>query len=191
MADQCPVVHPTQGAQCILSGVHAEHTAMVGQSFLAWPNADYVKPEPRKKWTPRPPRTSTKADAVLAQRAANEDAAQESSRWRTLLDQPSAPHNGTETSVEASEAIRSMTTSWRRKVFAVIADHHPDGITDEGIEQRLILKHQSASARRRELVLAGLIEPVGTAVNSSGARAQLWALTEEGQRALSEMSTSP
>jgi len=50
-----------------------------------------------------------------------------------------------------------------------------NGLTDEEIEHTLNLKHQTASARRRELVLGGLIHDSGqTRKTTSGREATVW-----------------
>ena len=180
----CEAVHPEYGAQCILGGGnHQSHLCRIEGMVvpIQWDNASYVAPAPKKKWTPPPPRAKSKEELREAQQAANHDAATESQRWAKLFGDH-AFDNGTETSAEAAELVKPASGSMRLRILAAIIEA-ASGITDEMLEHRLQMKHQTASARRRELVLAGMIEANGKVMNSSGAMAQTWVATEEGHRA--------
>ena len=69
-----------------------------------------------------------------------------------------------------------------KQVFNCIARSREGGRTDEQIENECFLTHQSASARRRELVLMGLVRPVtrldnGACIrrlNNTGHTAKVW-----------------
>lgn len=58
-----------------------------------------------------------------------------------------------ETSKAASESMKESAASIRSKVFALIC--YSDGMTCDEIEATTGLRHQTASARIRELVLQG------------------------------------
>jgi hypothetical protein len=66
-----------------------------------------------------------------------------------------APHNNTETSQEAAESIQDLLGGLRKTVHQVLKDC-PLGLTCDEIEQRLDLRHQTASARLNELQRLGL-----------------------------------
>jgi hypothetical protein len=67
-----------------------------------------------------------------------------------LFNHPVAPHNGTDTSREAAEAIKPDLARLHRLVLDAIADA-PDGLTCKEVEQVTGLCHQTASARLNEL----------------------------------------
>jgi hypothetical protein len=67
-----------------------------------------------------------------------------------LFNYATAPHNGTETSREAAEKILPKVNSMCRQVYDCIAAM-PGGLTCEQVEQILGMKHQTASARIRDL----------------------------------------
>lgn len=193
MAEPCTAVHPQYGEQCILNGNHANHLCRP-EDFVVpvqWPNDAYVPPPKKKQWQPKPPRKFSFGEMRDIQAEANHHAAQETARLeKTLfasteeLVHPHAFENGTETSRDSADDIRSVSAPLRIKVLLAIAQSGEQGMTDEMIEKRLVMKHQTASARRRELALAKMIESKGTALNHSGSRAQLWVITDEGRRAL-------
>jgi hypothetical protein len=68
-----------------------------------------------------------------------------------LFNFPTAPHNGTDTSRDAAESIRSQINGMCRDVLEKVRDC-PSGLTCEQIEQLLGMKHQTASARLRDLM---------------------------------------
>ena len=68
-----------------------------------------------------------------------------------LFNHPTAPHNGTDTSRDAAESIRSQINGMCRDVLEKVRAC-PSGLTCEQIEQLLGMKHQTASARLRDLM---------------------------------------
>lgn len=93
-----------------------------------------------------------------------------------------------ETSHDAAMSMLPSAGTLRRRVYdflhesgSVVEAHAMGevlilgGAIDEEIEEALDLKHQTASARRRELVLAGLVRDSGQRRRtSSGRRAVVW-----------------
>jgi hypothetical protein len=67
-----------------------------------------------------------------------------------LFHYPVAPHNGTDTSREAAEAIKPDLGRLHRLVMDAIANA-PDGLTCREVELTTGLSHQTASARLNEL----------------------------------------
>ena len=93
----------------------------------------------------------------------------------------SAPHvAGSETSEAAGKSVDRL--SMRQKVYALIAARSVNtcfgvagGVTDDQIEQDLDILHQTASARRRELVLLGKVKDSGRRRRTrSGRLATVW-----------------
>lgn len=68
-----------------------------------------------------------------------------------LFNHPTAPHNGTDTSRDAAESIRSQINGMCRDVLEKVREC-PSGLTCEQVEQLLGMKHQTASARLRDLM---------------------------------------
>jgi predicted transcriptional regulator len=62
----------------------------------------------------------------------------------------------------------------RDEVERVIKASGRDGMTDDEIEVALGLRHQTASARRRELELMGRVFRVGTRATRSGRQAGVY-----------------
>ena len=91
--------------------------------------------------------------------------------------------NGTSGSTSAALLIAPSTGSQRRLVLELIGRHQP--VTDEQLEEFSGRKHQTISARRRELVLGGFVDVHSMGVNNSGAQATRWMLTPWGRQALS------
>lgn len=82
---------------------------------------------------------------------------------------------GSATSKAAAESMEEVAPSMQKRVLRFIASRGAEGATDDAIEGALGLRHQSASARRRELVLAGFVSDSGrTAKTRSGRAATLW-----------------
>jgi hypothetical protein len=80
---------------------------------------------------------------------------------------------GSDTMVESAKAIALDSPNLRARVLKVIVDK--GGATDEEIETVTGLKHQTASARRRELVIRGLVEDSGERrLTTSGRKAIVW-----------------
>lgn len=85
------------------------------------------------------------------------------------------PHVDTDTSRQASQDIKDATASLRDRVFREIKDAHVVGATDDELEKVLDMRHQTCSARRRELVLLGYIVDSGRRRRTrSGRSAIVW-----------------
>lgn len=63
------------------------------------------------------------------------------------------PHSDQETSLDAATSMKPIVDTLQDRVLAYIVNQGAAGATDDEIEQALQLRHQTASARRRELVL--------------------------------------
>ena len=69
-----------------------------------------------------------------------------------MTTQPTLPYvKGSETSQAAAESMEPHAPTIRHRVFRYILSRGDHGATDDEIEGALGLKHQTASARRREL----------------------------------------
>ena len=80
------------------------------------------------------------------------------------------------TSHEAADSMQPVIERVRRQILAHLSQT-PDGATDDELEAALGLKHQTASATRRGLVIAGLVWDTGkTRKTRSGRNAIVWAL---------------
>jgi hypothetical protein len=89
-----------------------------------------------------------------------------------------APFSDPRTSADAARSMRPHLGRLEGVVLAFIAGRGPRGATDEEVEDATLLKHQTASARRRELVLRGLVRDSGaTRPTSSGRKAVAWVAT--------------
>lgn len=89
-----------------------------------------------------------------------------------------APYErGSATSYDAARRIEPVAGTIRADVLRYIRERGEHGATDEEIEAKLNLRHQTASARRRELVIGGLLIAAGTRPTSSGRQAQVWVAT--------------
>ena len=71
------------------------------------------------------------------------------------------PHNGTETSKAAAEAIALISGDQRRKVYDFIKSRGEEGATRKEIERGVGITTQSACPRMDELKRDGLIVKVG------------------------------
>lgn len=87
----------------------------------------------------------------------------------------SAPYEVTSaTSQQAAESLDEFTLNrLEERVYRTLLDAK-DGMTDEELEKALAMRHQTVSARRRELVLAGLVVGRGTRRGTSGRRQSVW-----------------
>lgn len=85
------------------------------------------------------------------------------------------PHEASsETSREAAESVAEISGAQRQAVADLIVQSPR---TDDEIEVLTGYRHQSCSARRRELVLAGVIEDSGEKrLTRSGRKATVWRL---------------
>jgi hypothetical protein len=82
---------------------------------------------------------------------------------------------GSDTSKAAAESMEASAPSIRTRVWRFIAAAGAHGVTDDDIERALGLRHQTASARRRELVIEKIVGDSGrTAKTTSGRSATLW-----------------
>lgn len=87
------------------------------------------------------------------------------------------PHENVSTSLAAGESMLPTVATLQRKVYDAIRWSGDRGLTDDEIEEMLELRHQTASARRRELFLKGLIVNDGeTRATSSGRQAKVWVI---------------
>jgi len=78
------------------------------------------------------------------------------------------------TSHEAAHSMEPIIKDVRKRIASFIAER-PTGATDDEIEAALGLKHQTASAARRGLVIAGLVRDSGQVRNTrSGRKATVW-----------------
>lgn len=88
------------------------------------------------------------------------------------------PHvAGDDTSTAAAEAIRPSVGTMRARVLEVLTAMATfgDGHTDDELETITGFSHQSVSARRRELVLDGLVVDSGERRKTrSGRSAKVW-----------------
>lgn len=91
---------------------------------------------------------------------------------------PSVPYVQHDTSIEAAhfQASSGKASGDEARVLKLIRER--GGCTDDEIEVALNLRHQTASARRRGLVLKGLVvETAGRRKTRSGRRATVWRAT--------------
>lgn len=78
-----------------------------------------------------------------------------------------------ETSVAAASSMKQASNTIREQVFDVIRLR--GGATDDELEVALQMRHQTVSARRRELVLLGRVKPSGQRrITRSGRAAEVW-----------------
>lgn len=75
-----------------------------------------------------------------------------------------------DTSKAASRSMRGSANVIRERIYSFLQL----GATCDYVEQELGLRHQTASARIRELFLAGRIESIGTRATRSGRMANVW-----------------
>jgi hypothetical protein len=82
---------------------------------------------------------------------------------------------GSDTSLRAAASVAHAAQSKCEQVFSVIRASADRGMTDEEIERALGMKHQSASARRRTLVLEDRVHDSGLERrNQTGRNANVW-----------------
>ncbi len=89
------------------------------------------------------------------------------------------PHvPGSDTSLAAARSIARGITATHRRLLALFELAKDYGYTDDEMERALEMRHQSVSARRRELVLLGKVVDSGKRrVTSSGRTAAVWIRT--------------
>ena len=92
---------------------------------------------------------------------------------------PDAPGfvKGSSTSRDAAASMADVAPSLRDRVYQEIWSCE-DGLTDDELEQRTRLKHQTVSARRRELVLDGFVREAGKRLARSGRKATVWVVVD-------------
>lgn len=79
-----------------------------------------------------------------------------------------------DTSEAAADSVAGGTASKRRRILTMISDA-PAGMTDDEVEEATGWRHQTVSARRRELVLLGLLVDSGRRrLTRSGRGATVW-----------------
>lgn len=90
------------------------------------------------------------------------------------------PHENTDTSIAAALSMLSCARTLQGAVYRMIRARGPAGATDDEIERAMGLRHQTASARRRELVLLGTVRDSGKRRRTdSGRFATVWVTDEE------------
>lgn len=95
--------------------------------------------------------------------------------------------NGTDTSKAASKKLSANVNfgSMKHKVLGYI--WRRGGLTDAEIETGLDMKHQTASARRRELVLTGMVVDSGERRDGM----TVWITTDIGASVAAELASKP
>lgn len=102
-----------------------------------------------------------------------------------------------ETAQRAAQRAFPRSGTIRRRIFDYIAARPAFGATDDQLEVALVLRHQTASAARRSLVVDGWLEPMTVEVDGpypvtretvtrttrSGADALVWTVTPAGRAA--------
>ncbi len=87
---------------------------------------------------------------------------------------PEEPKDRAGTSHAAARSVRLTANTMRDRVYKAVRDS-ADGFTDDDIEKATGFRHQTASARRRELVLLGMIVDSGRRRSTrSGRTAAVW-----------------
>lgn len=83
--------------------------------------------------------------------------------------------NGSDTSREAAESIALSLHPLQQKVYSALLAAGASGMTDDELEVVVGVSHQTVSARRRELVLAGRLRDSGVRrATRSGRHAVVW-----------------
>lgn len=116
--------------------------------------------------------------AALSQFSEAHDAAYRLGQFADPIRAFAVPDNGTSASKAAAYTIAPKAGTLRLRVLAAIAEE--GSASDARLEEVTNLKHQTLSARRRELVLGGFIESCGKLSNGANA----WCVTDAGRRAL-------
>lgn len=88
---------------------------------------------------------------------------------------------GSDTSEDAADSIEGVSEAMRWQVLRAIRGELGRGMNDDEIERALGMRHQTASARRRELVKEGYVVDSGKRrETSSGRTAIVWVVPEWG-----------
>lgn len=86
-----------------------------------------------------------------------------------------APWSDAQTSLEAARSIEPHVARLERQVMTALSEAGEKGLCDHELEQVTGLQHTTASARRRELVLKGLVVETGERrATPSGRSAKAW-----------------
>ena len=86
-----------------------------------------------------------------------------------------APWSDSQTSLEAARSIEPHIARLERQVMTALAEAGEAGLCDHELEKVTGLQHTTASARRRELVLKGLVVETGERrTTPSGRSAKAW-----------------
>ena len=86
-----------------------------------------------------------------------------------------APHSDQDTSRDAAKRIVPHLARLETLVYEAIRAAGPEGLCDHEIEAQTGLIHQTASARRRELVLKGMVVDSGNRRGTpTGRMAKAW-----------------
>jgi predicted ArsR family transcriptional regulator len=97
---------------------------------------------------------------------------------------------GSDTSEEAAERIAESVAGLRRQILFLIYRDGP--ITCDAVEVLMRGRHQTISARIRELVQMGFVEDTGLrAETRSGRNARLYVVTPAGAGLAGQMSQQP
>lgn len=109
--------------------------------------------------------------------------------WCTATKAPTlVRHDAMDTSLAAAAKPKSGT---KQAIYVLLHDN-PDGLTDMEIEDLTGLPHQSASAARRGLVVAGLAEDSGKRrKNSRGNDAAVWRLVSPYRKDVHDRPSNP
>lgn len=91
---------------------------------------------------------------------------------------------GCDTSLAAALSVLPSAQAVRARIYHHIETLGEEGATDNEVERALGLRHQTASARRRELVQRGFVYDTGDRRRTdSGRKAKVWRAAEPEQRA--------
>lgn len=98
---------------------------------------------------------------------------------KTRREKKTLPHNGTDTSVAAANRAAPNAGAFRRRILGELQVRASYGATCDELEQALSLTHQTASARLRDLALAGrVIDSHERRPTRSGRKAIVWVAAE-------------
>ncbi len=96
-------------------------------------------------------------------------------------DYPDEPgHRGVDTSIEAADAISSLTARLQRMALVAIWNAGTRGLTADELAGKLRLTRASIQPRTTELKLRGaIVDSGGRRLNASGKRAIVWIATQK------------
>ena len=96
------------------------------------------------------------------------------------------------TSLAAATSLSARLSKLEEEVYACLAEAEPVGLTDEELEAATGLSHQNESARRRSLVLKGLVRDSGRQrSNATGRSATVWVLGQDSVSLGTKISRTP